>query len=182
MLQLVGVYVGCMYHEYLDIMAEHAPAKLPPQAFIGNGPPYMVGRLSYSFGFAGGRASWQQAAGMAFIGVEGWSHIPRACSECGPGPHPPHPAPRLLFRPGSCTHPAQASTLTHGHALHAGPCVSTDTACSSSLVAAHLAHRGLLDGEAQASVAGGINIMLDPATQAGICQLQVGARVQDFRA
>lgn len=41
-------------------------------------------------------------------------------------------------------------------------------------MAAHLAHRGLLDGEAGASVAGGTNVMLDAATMAGICQLQVG--------
>ena len=57
----------------------------------------------------------------------------------------------------------------------AGPCISTDTACSSSLVAAHLAHRGLLDGEADASVVGGTNLMLDPATAACICLLQVCA-------
>jgi hypothetical protein len=51
---LVGVYVGCMYHEYLDVMAGSG-MKLPPQAFMGNGAPYMVGRLSYSFGFTGER-------------------------------------------------------------------------------------------------------------------------------
>jgi acyl transferase domain-containing protein len=49
---LVGVYVGCMYHEYLDAMVG-AGMKLAPQAFVGNGAPYMVGRLSYSFGFTG---------------------------------------------------------------------------------------------------------------------------------
>ena len=59
----------------------------------------------------------------------------------------------------------------------AGPCISTDTACSSSLVAAHLASTGLQNGEAEAAVAGAINIMLDAATTAGICQLQVGAAV-----
>ena len=51
----VGVYVGAMYHEYLDVMAASGQ-KLPPQAFVGNGAPYMVGRLSYSFGFTGGWA------------------------------------------------------------------------------------------------------------------------------
>ena len=54
----------------------------------------------------------------------------------------------------------------------AGPCVSTDTACSSSLVGAHLAHQALLAGESDAAVAGGINIMLEASTTAGICQLQ----------
>ena len=54
----VGVYVGAMYHEYLDVMAASGQ-KLPPQAFVGNGAPYMVGRLSYRGGGPpppGGRA------------------------------------------------------------------------------------------------------------------------------
>lgn len=100
-----GVYIGCMYHEYLDVQVATG-AKLPLQAFIGSGPPYMVGRLSYTFSLS-------------------------------------------------------------------GPCISTDTACSSSLVASHLAHRALLNGEAKAAIAGGINIMLMYGTTAGICQLQV---------
>ena len=48
----VGVYVGCMYHEHLDVVTSTA-AKLSPQAIVGNGAPYMVGRLSYTFGFSG---------------------------------------------------------------------------------------------------------------------------------
>ena len=103
---LTGVYIGCMYHEYMDVQAR-AGSKPPSQAFVGNGPPYMVGRISYTFGLD-------------------------------------------------------------------GPCVSTDTACSSSLVASHLAHRALSNGELQASLVGGSNIMLIYATTAGICQLQVG--------
>lgn len=53
-----------------------------------------------------------------------------------------------------------------------GPCISTDTACSSSLVAAHLAHRGLLAGEATHAVAAGVNLALSPTTTVAICQLQ----------
>lgn len=48
----VGVYVGCMYHEHLDVVTS-ASTKLSPQAIVGNGAPYMVGRLSYTFGFSG---------------------------------------------------------------------------------------------------------------------------------
>lgn len=49
---LVGVYVGCMYHEYLRVWASSG-AKPPPQVIVGNGASFMVGRLSYSFGFTG---------------------------------------------------------------------------------------------------------------------------------
>ncbi|KAK9841871.1 hypothetical protein WJX81_008495 [Elliptochloris bilobata] len=53
-----------------------------------------------------------------------------------------------------------------------GPCVSTDTACSSSLVAMHLAHRALLNLEAPAALAAGVNAMLSSLTTVAICQLQ----------
>ncbi len=39
-----------------------------------------------------------------------------------------------------------------------------DTACSSSMVATHLAATGLANGEARASVAAGVNLMLVPDT------------------
>ena len=50
--------------------------------------------------------------------------------------------------------------------------MSTDTACSSSLVAAHMAHKGLLTGEAAKAIAGGVNLALSPTTTIAICQLQ----------
>lgn len=81
--QRVGVCVGCMYHEYLSVTAAATGGKPPPQvrsfrgleacaaasasfkaprvnnhhsmaqAFVGNGAPYMCGRISYTFGFSG---------------------------------------------------------------------------------------------------------------------------------
>ena len=51
---------------------------------------------------------------------------------------------------------------------------STHTACSSSLVATHLAHTGLLNGEARAAASCGIFMVLLPGTMSGISQLQVG--------
>jgi len=53
-----------------------------------------------------------------------------------------------------------------------GPCLSTHTACSSSLVATHLAHTGLLNGEAECSTASGVFAVLLPCTMSGISQLQ----------
>jgi acyl transferase domain-containing protein len=53
-----------------------------------------------------------------------------------------------------------------------GPCLSTHTACSSSLVATHLAHTGLLNGEATYAAASGVFLVMLPGTMAGISQLQ----------
>jgi polyketide synthase PksM len=47
--------------------------------------------------------------------------------------------------------------------LH-GPAVAVDTACSSSLVAVHLACRGLLAGEMDLALAGGVSIQTTPAS------------------
>ena len=47
--------------------------------------------------------------------------------------------------------------------LH-GPAVAVDTACSSSLVAVHLACRGLLAGEMDMALAGGVSIQTTPAS------------------
>ena len=44
-----------------------------------------------------------------------------------------------------------------------GPSVTIDCACSSSLVALHLACRSLRDGESGLAVAGGANVLLEPA-------------------
>ena len=61
-----GVYVGCMYHEYIEVMAAYGK-NLPPQAFIGNGPPYMVGRVSYAFGLTGPCVSTDTACSSSLV-------------------------------------------------------------------------------------------------------------------
>jgi acyl transferase domain-containing protein/NADPH:quinone reductase-like Zn-dependent oxidoreductase/NAD(P)-dependent dehydrogenase (short-subunit alcohol dehydrogenase family)/dienelactone hydrolase len=67
------------------------------------------------------------------------------------------------------THTATGASLTLLSARLAhtfdwrGPCLSIDTACSSSLVAFHYACGVVASGECDAAIAGGVNVMLDPA-------------------
>ena len=54
--------------------------------------------------------------------------------------------------------------------LH-GPVVQLDTACSSSLVAVHQACQSLQAGDCDLAMAGGVNLMLSPATMVALCKL-----------
>ena len=55
-----------MYHEYIDVQVQ-AGSTLPPQAFIGSGPPYMVGRLSYIFDLNGPCISTDTACSSSLV-------------------------------------------------------------------------------------------------------------------
>ncbi len=54
--------------------------------------------------------------------------------------------------------------------LH-GPAVQLDTACSSSLVSVYQACQSLQAGECDLAMAGGVNLMLSPATMIALCKL-----------
>ncbi|KAK9864440.1 hypothetical protein WJX84_006132 [Apatococcus fuscideae] len=79
---------------------------------------------------------------------------------------------RALTRPQTASIVVQGVASQFPNAEIGGPCISTDTACSSSLVAAHLASKGIKDGETDTAVAGGVNVMLSPKTAVKICRLQ----------
>ena len=61
-----GVYVGCMYHEWLNELTTHG-MELTPRSVIGSGPAYMVGRLSYMFGLQGPCVSTDTACSSSLI-------------------------------------------------------------------------------------------------------------------
>ena len=69
---------------------------------------------------------------------------------------------------GSFHATANASSVASGRlsytfGLH-GPSMSIDTACSSSLVAVHLAHQGILEGQAGVSYAAGVHVQCSPTS------------------
>ena len=64
--QVAGVYVGCMYHEWVDVMVAHG-MELKPVCLTGNGASFMVGRLSYTFGLQGPCVSTDTACSSSLV-------------------------------------------------------------------------------------------------------------------
>jgi acyl transferase domain-containing protein/acyl carrier protein/2-polyprenyl-3-methyl-5-hydroxy-6-metoxy-1,4-benzoquinol methylase len=63
---------------------------------------------------------------------------------------------------GESMHSFAAGRISYGLNLH-GPSFVLDTACSTSLVTTHLACQSLRAGECDIALAGGVNVILDPA-------------------
>lgn len=54
-----------------------------------------------------------------------------------------------------------------------GPCFALDTACSGSLVAVHQAMRALREGSCAAALAGGVNLIIDPASHVALTRARM---------
>lgn len=63
---LVGVYVGCMFQEFVQLLTGSG-VQVTSQAIVGSGLPYMVGRLSFSFGFSGPCISTDTACSSSLV-------------------------------------------------------------------------------------------------------------------
>lgn len=61
-----GVYVGCMYSDYVDVVVA-AASWLAPSAVTGSGASFMVGRLSYTFGMTGPCVSTDTACSSSLV-------------------------------------------------------------------------------------------------------------------
>ena len=85
-------------------------------------------------------------------------------------------------RSGDMSHVHQHSSLGSLPAVGAGriayvfglqgPAMQLDTTCSSSLVATHLACQSLRNGETDLALAGGVNLILSPASMIACCKLR----------
>lgn len=70
------------------------------------------------------------------------------------------------------SHAVSAGRLSYWFDVE-GPCMAIDTACSSSLLAVHLAVQSLRTGESNMAIAGGVNVIYNPATSIAFCKARM---------
>jgi acyl transferase domain-containing protein len=84
--QQTGVYVGAMWaSEYLEVLAAAGSGDSSAAALTGNTAPFLVGRVSYTFGFRGPCVSTDTACSSSLVAT----HLGHD------GEHPAHEQPQL---------------------------------------------------------------------------------------
>ncbi|BDA51455.1 probable oleandomycin polyketide synthase, modules 5 and 6 [Coccomyxa sp. Obi] len=78
-----GVYVGCMWsHEYLEVLPRLGVSDISAAASTGNTFPFMVGRVSFTFGLSGPCVSTDTACSSSLVAL----HLAQSAvtrGECG---------------------------------------------------------------------------------------------------
>eukprot|EP00884_Botryococcus_braunii_P010934 jgi/Botrbrau1/19842/Bobra.0124s0078.1 len=65
-----GVYIGCMYTEYLDsVLGPRGIADTASQAIVGHGLSFLVGRVSFTFGLQGPCVSTDTACSSSLVAL-----------------------------------------------------------------------------------------------------------------
>lgn len=88
-----GVYIGCMYTEYLDsVLGPLGEADRASQAIVGHGLSFLVGRVSFTFGLQGPCVSTDTACSSSLVAI----HLAHQVTYTSPyeiGPEPRQPPP-----------------------------------------------------------------------------------------
>ncbi len=114
--------------------------------------------------------AWDREVGV-FVGVMGTDYGRLAAEEAARG------GPGL----GSSAFWSIANRVSHVLDL-TGPSLAVDTACSASLAAIHLAAESLRRGECRAAIAGGVHLILHPASRRGLLALGLQSPTGEARA
>lgn len=68
-----GVFVGCMFYDYLRII-QGAASGIDAASIIGNGAPYLCGRIAYTFDMQGPCAGIDTACSSSLVAVDSAYH------------------------------------------------------------------------------------------------------------
>ena len=177
----MGVYVGAMWaHEFVEVLPSLGLPQAAANASTGNTAPFLVGRISYTFGLSGPCMSTDTACSSSLVAA----HLAQT------GMAPPHLVKsRYLKSARGGVHPLRLYVTLHSAELHQA--LQDDqqfayyfarlthflsymmTRCRHALRCTELA--GVRGGECKGAVVGGVNAMLSEQTGAKICQLQVSS-------
>ena len=127
----VGVFVGCIWSEYGDLLAGLGGAG-SSQVVTGNGLAFMAGRVSYTFGLTGECHLLFRGMHLSYV----WASqtVRELARDVAM-------TPAQMIMAQSCHgffDKKDMASLSPFHCLHSGPCIPTNNAFSLFLDSAHL--------------------------------------------